>query len=53
MKIVMGVDEPAQNADLLVLGAQGHGFLERLTTGSVSLDQAVARPYSVIVMRAS
>lgn len=40
-----------ENADLLVLGAQGHGFLQRLTLGSVSLDQAVKRPYSVLVMR--
>lgn len=40
-----------ENADLLVLGAQGHGFVERLTVGSVSLDQATRRPYSVLVLR--
>lgn len=39
------------NADLLVLGAQGHGFLERLTIGSVSLHQVVAEDYSVLIMR--
>ena len=40
-----------EKADLLVLGAQGHGFLDRLTVGSVSLDQVVSRPYSVLVVR--
>jgi nucleotide-binding universal stress UspA family protein len=41
-----------EQADLLVLGAQGHGFIERLTIGGVSLDQALRRPYSVLVLRA-
>jgi nucleotide-binding universal stress UspA family protein len=41
-----------EQADLLVLGAQGHGFLERLTIGSVSLEQALRRSYSVLVVRA-
>lgn len=41
----------ASGADLLVLGAQGHGFVERLVIGSVSLHQVVAEPYSVLVMR--
>jgi nucleotide-binding universal stress UspA family protein len=40
-----------EKADLLVLGAQGHGFMQRLMLGSVSLDQALKRPYSVLVMR--
>ena len=40
-----------ERADLLVLGAQGKGFLDRLTLGSVSLDQALRCNYSVLVMR--
>lgn len=40
-----------EQADLLVLGAQGHGFIERVTMGGVSLDQALRRPYSVLVLR--
>jgi nucleotide-binding universal stress UspA family protein len=39
-------------ADLLILGAQGHGFLERLTLGSTSFHQVMAEPYSVLVLRA-
>lgn len=38
-------------ADLLVVGGQGHGFLERLIVGSVALHQAVAEDYSVLIMR--
>lgn len=38
-------------SDLLVLGGQGHGFLERLFIGSVSYHMAVADPYPVLVMR--
>ncbi len=41
-----------EDADLMVLGAQGHGFVERMTLGSVSLDQAVKKPYSVLIVRA-
>lgn len=40
-----------EQGDLLVLGAQGHGFLDRLTMGSISLDQVVSKPYSVLVLR--
>jgi nucleotide-binding universal stress UspA family protein len=40
-------------AELLILGAQGHGFLERLTLGSTSFHQVMAEPYSVLVLRAS
>jgi nucleotide-binding universal stress UspA family protein len=40
-------------ADLLILGAQGHGFLERLTLGSTSFHQVMAEPYSVLLLRAS
>jgi nucleotide-binding universal stress UspA family protein len=39
------------HADLLVLGAQGHGFLSRLLVGSTSLHQVVAEPYPVMVVR--
>lgn len=42
----------ATKADLLILGAQGHGFLKRLLIGSVSLHQVVVEPYSVLVVRA-
>lgn len=41
-----------EKADLLVLGAQGHGFVDLITLGSVSLDQAVRHDYSVLVVRA-
>jgi nucleotide-binding universal stress UspA family protein len=40
------------SADLLVLGAQGHGFLERLMVGSISLHQVVAEPHPVLLIRA-
>lgn len=42
-----------KNADLLIVGARGHGFIERLTLGSVSFRQVVAEPYSVLVLRAA
>ncbi len=38
-------------ADLLIMGAQGHGFLERIAAGSVSLQQVVAENYPVLVIR--
>lgn len=38
-------------ADLLVLGAQGHGFMHRLFLGSTALHQTVAEPYSVLLLR--
>jgi nucleotide-binding universal stress UspA family protein len=38
-------------AELLILGAQGHGFIDRLFVGSVSFHQLVAAPYSVFVLR--
>lgn len=40
------------NADLLILGAHGHSFVERLTTGSVSFREALSSPYSVLIVRA-
>jgi nucleotide-binding universal stress UspA family protein len=38
-------------ADLLIMGAQGRGFLERITVGSVSLHQVVSENYPVLVIR--
>lgn len=38
-------------ADLLILGAQGHGFVQRLLVGSTSLHQLVAEPYPVLLIR--
>lgn len=38
-------------ADLLVLGAVGHGFFDRLTLGSVSFHQAVATAHPVLILR--
>ena len=38
-------------ADLVVFGAQGHGFLERLVIGSVALQQVITRRESTLVMR--
>lgn len=40
------------DAELLILGAHGHSFLQRLTLGSTSFREAVFSPYSVLVMRA-
>jgi len=43
----------AAEADLLILGAKGHGFAERLLLGSVSFRHAVVHaPYSVLILRA-
>ncbi|MGV3616954.1 MAG: universal stress protein [Fimbriimonas sp.] len=39
-------------ADLLILGSQGHGFMERVLIGSVSLHQALYEPYPVLIVRA-
>ena len=38
-------------SDLLIMGAQGHGFFRRLLIGSVSLHQVVSEPYPVMVIR--
>lgn len=40
------------HADLLIVGARGHGWLDRLTLGSVSFHQVVGEPYPVLVLRA-
>ncbi|MBC8136643.1 MAG: universal stress protein [Fibrella sp.] len=41
------------DADLLIVGAQGHSLLTRLTLGSISFRQAMIAPYSVLVLRVS
>lgn len=41
----------AVSADLLILGAQGHGFMHRLFIGSTSLHQVVAEPHPVLLLR--
>ncbi|MGV3615117.1 MAG: universal stress protein [Fimbriimonas sp.] len=38
-------------SDILILGSRGHGFLERLVIGSLSLHMVVAEPFSVLVLR--
>ncbi|MCW5938076.1 MAG: universal stress protein [Fimbriimonadaceae bacterium] len=39
-------------ADLLVIGAQGTGFLERLFVGSVAMHQVVNEPWNLMLLRA-
>ena len=39
------------NADLLVVGSQGHGFFERVRIGSTSVHQVVNEAYPVLVLR--
>ena len=48
--IVHAVEE--HRAQLLIMGAQGHGFIERLVIGSVSLHQVMIEPHSVLLLRA-
>jgi nucleotide-binding universal stress UspA family protein len=38
-------------ADLLILGAQGHSLLQSFTTGSISQHQVIAEPHNVLVLR--
>ncbi len=38
-------------ADLLIMGARGHGYWDRLRLGSVSHHQVVASPHNVLVVR--
>ncbi len=39
------------NADLLILGAQGHGFWDRVRLGSVSYYEVIATDHNVLVLR--
>ena len=41
----------SSDADLLIMGAQGHGFLDRLVIGSTSHHHVVAEPYPVLLLR--
>ena len=53
----MPVDQAIRSAmdesksELLIMGAQGHGFFERLMIGSKSFHQVVAEPHSILVVR--
>ncbi len=38
-------------ADLLIMGAQGHGYFERLRLGSQSFHQVVNTPHNVLILR--
>jgi nucleotide-binding universal stress UspA family protein len=38
-------------ADLLIVGAHGHTWLQRTMLGSVSFEQAFGEPYSVLIVR--
>lgn len=39
------------DADLVIVGGRGHGFLERLLIGSVSLQIALTLPHNVLILR--
>jgi nucleotide-binding universal stress UspA family protein len=39
------------NADLLILGAQGHGFIERHALGSTSMHFVVAEDHNLLILR--
>ena len=41
----------SSDADLLIMGAQGHGFLDRLVIGSTSHHHLVTEPYPVLLLR--
>ena len=48
---VLSEEMKRTGAELMIMGAQGHGFLDRLFVGSVSFNQVVGEPYSVFVLR--
>ena len=39
------------DADLVILGARGHRWLERVLLGSFALEQTVDEPHSVLILR--
>lgn len=39
------------DAQLLIMGAQGHGFMHRVLLGSTSLHQVVVEPHSILIVR--
>lgn len=49
-EVVTAVMEQTK-ADLLILGAHGHGFLERLVMGSVAMHMVGNSPFNVLVLR--
>ena len=40
-----------EKADLLIVGAQGHGFLHRITAGSISFHFALRSPFHTLILR--
>lgn len=38
-------------SDLLILGSQGHGFIDRLMAGSTAIHEVIAEPYPVLLLR--
>lgn len=48
---VIGAHMKATGSQLLMMGAQGHGFLERIALGSKSYHQVISEPYSVFILR--
>jgi nucleotide-binding universal stress UspA family protein len=49
------IDEAVEehNAELVAVGSQGHGFIERLLIGSTALHQVVASKHSTLVIRSN
>jgi nucleotide-binding universal stress UspA family protein len=47
--IVHAMEE--KRAELLIINAQGHGFVERMLIGSVSMHQVMIEPHSVLLIR--
>ena len=39
------------NADLLIVGSQGHGFMDRVMVGSTSLHQIIGERYPILLLR--
>lgn len=39
------------HADLLIVGSQGHGFVDRVLVGSTSLHQVICERYPVLILR--
>lgn len=48
---VIRAEMTATGSELLLMGAQGHGFFHRLKFGSKSLHQVVSESYSVLILR--
>ncbi|MCH7905001.1 MAG: universal stress protein [Armatimonadetes bacterium] len=48
--VINSVMEDAR-ADLLILGAHGHGFIKRLLVGSTSMHMVGSEPWNVLVIR--